>query len=93
MPRGGSFRICIRLCHGEALLIKEKETVVVDIDELLEKYRTLLAENLSLRGENEMLKARLGISLEVALKEEERKAKEHASRSKGGRRIRQSLRR
>jgi hypothetical protein len=34
----------------------------VDVDELLEKYRTLLAENLSLREENEILKARLGIS-------------------------------
>jgi hypothetical protein len=34
----------------------------VDVNELLEKYRTLLAENLSLREENEILKARLGMS-------------------------------
>lgn len=49
MQRVGFSRICIPHYLGEVLLIKEKRTVVVDVDELLEKYRTLLAENLSLR--------------------------------------------
>ena len=34
----------------------------MNVNELLEKCRALLAENLSLREENEILKARLGIS-------------------------------
>jgi superfamily II DNA or RNA helicase len=34
----------------------------VNVNELLEKYRALLAENLSLREENDILKARLGIT-------------------------------
>ena len=43
-------------------LIKVKRTAVVNANELLEKYRTLLAENLLLREEKEILKARLGMS-------------------------------
>ena len=35
---------------------------MVNVNELLEKYRALLAENNSLREENEILKARLGIT-------------------------------
>jgi hypothetical protein len=39
-----------------------KDSVVVNVNELLEKYRALLAENLALREENETLKARLGLA-------------------------------
>ncbi|MDO9229966.1 MAG: hypothetical protein Q8M86_12675 [Syntrophales bacterium] len=35
----------------------------MNVNELLEKYRALLAENHSLREENEILKARLGFNL------------------------------
>ncbi|MBM4315599.1 MAG: hypothetical protein FJ122_17015 [Deltaproteobacteria bacterium] len=36
--------------------------MVVNVNELLEKYRALLAENLALKEENETLKARLGLA-------------------------------
>jgi len=62
MSRGGFSRIYIPHCRDEILLGEVKGAAVVNVNELLEKYQALFAENKALKEENEILKARLGIT-------------------------------
>ena len=61
LPDGFS-RICIPHWLGEGLLRKVKRAAVVNVNELFERCRALLAENNALREENEALKARLRVT-------------------------------
>jgi hypothetical protein len=62
MPRDGFSLISIPHYLDEVLIRRVKGLPFVNANELLEKYQTLLAENQSLREENETLKVRLGIT-------------------------------
>ncbi len=44
-----------------------QQAVMIDFEELLEKYQALLAQNSALREENDLLKARLGVSSPVQI--------------------------